>query len=228
MHPSPRRSAPTAGRTRRRHPAPRPRPARCSAIDARDATSTLLTTSTVGVSTSCSKPATNRSPRPIGPVASTTMHTTSTPPRVARARSLVRTPSGVRGLWRPGVSRKTIWCESVVRTPRTCVLVVCGRSETIATLLPTSRLTRVDFPTLGRPTTDTKPDRKTNGPGSPVTPEARRALGRRRRWVPADRRRRGGARCGPRRCGGPAPARCATRGSGTGRSPLRPGRDPAG
>ena len=50
-------------------------------------------------------------------------------------------------------------CRRVVRTPRTCVRVVCGRLDTIDTLRPTSWLTSVDFPTLGRPTTDTNPDR---------------------------------------------------------------------
>ena len=37
--------------------------------------------------------------------------------------------------------------------------MVCGRSETIATLVPTIRLTSVDFPTFGRPTSVTKPER---------------------------------------------------------------------
>ena len=37
--------------------------------------------------------------------------------------------------------------------------VVWGLSETIATFWPTSRLTSVDLPTLGRPTTVTKPAR---------------------------------------------------------------------
>ena len=46
---------------------------------------------------------------------------------------------------------------SVVRTPRTSVRVVCGRLETIETFEPTSLFTRVDLPTLGRPTTDTNP-----------------------------------------------------------------------
>src|ERR671937_3183693 len=36
-------------------------------------------------------------------------------------------------------------------------LVVCGLSETIATLPPQSALTSVDFPTFGRPATATKP-----------------------------------------------------------------------
>ena len=31
----------------------------------------------------------------------------------------------------PGVSRNTIWCSWVVRTPRTWVRVVCGRLDTI-------------------------------------------------------------------------------------------------
>src|SRR3954470_22707257 len=60
----------------------------------------------------------------------------------------------------PGVSTNTIWLAAVVRTPRIWFRVVCGRSETIETLRPTSRLTSVDFPTLGRPTTETKPERK--------------------------------------------------------------------
>src|ERR1041385_8215488 len=36
--------------------------------------------------------------------------------------------------------------------------VVCGLSETIATLPPASALTSVDLPTFGRPATATKPD----------------------------------------------------------------------
>jgi hypothetical protein len=35
--------------------------------------------------------------------------------------------------------------------------VVCGLSETIATLPPASALTSVDLPTFGRPATATKP-----------------------------------------------------------------------
>src|ERR1700732_222220 len=38
--------------------------------------------------------------------------------------------------------------------------VVCGFGETMATLRPTSVLTSVDFPALGRPTMATKPDLK--------------------------------------------------------------------
>ena len=41
--------------------------------------------------------------------------------------------------------------------PRTTVRVVCGLSEVITTLLPTSALVSVDLPALGRPTNDTNP-----------------------------------------------------------------------
>src|SRR5581483_11521786 len=37
------------------------------------------------------------------------------------------------------------------------VRVVCGLSDTIASLVPTSRLSSVDFPAFGRPTSETKP-----------------------------------------------------------------------
>ena len=39
------------------------------------------------------------------------------------------------------------------------VRVVWGLSEVMATLVPTMRFTSVDFPTLGRPTKVTKPER---------------------------------------------------------------------
>ena len=84
------------------------------------------------------------------------------------ARWFVRSPSSVRGLWMPGVSRSTIWLLSLVRTPRIWLRVVCGRSETIETFEPTSWFRSVDFPTLGRPTSVTKPLRKPGAP-SPVT-----------------------------------------------------------
>jgi len=84
---------------------------------------------------------------------------TSTSLKVASARLFVRSPSNVLGLWIPGVSRNTICVASSVRTPRTCVRVVCGRSETIDTLRPTSWFKSVDLPTLGRPTIETNPER---------------------------------------------------------------------
>ena len=64
------------------------------------------------------------------------------------------------GLWMPGVSKRTIWPSGRFKTARMRLRVVCGLSETIATFSPTSRLTSVDLPTLGRPTTATKPEWK--------------------------------------------------------------------
>src|SRR5207253_6425939 len=113
-----------------------------------------------GVSTWRASSATRRSPGPIGLVASIRTHTVSTSASAERATALVRSPRSVRGLCTPGVSRNTI-CESgVVRTPRMAARVVWGRSETMATFWPTSRLSSVDLPTLGRPTSVTNPERK--------------------------------------------------------------------
>jgi hypothetical protein len=42
--------------------------------------------------------------------------------------------------------------------PKIRCRVVCGLSETIATLPPQSAFTSVDLPTFGRPATVTKPD----------------------------------------------------------------------
>src|SRR3954447_25950605 len=125
-----------------------------------DAASTLLTTQKPDFGTPA---ATNRSPRPIGCVASTTNATTSTPPSASVAVSFKRSPSRVRGLWIPGVSTNTICTSGRVRTPRIWVRVVCGLSDTIDTLVPSMRLSRVDFPTLGRPTSEANPER-TSGP----------------------------------------------------------------
>jgi ABC-type enterochelin transport system substrate-binding protein len=44
-----------------------------------------------------------------------------------------------------------------LRTPRIGLRVVCGLGEVIETFSPTSRFTRVLFPTFGLPTTATKP-----------------------------------------------------------------------
>ena len=42
--------------------------------------------------------------------------------------------------------------------PRIARLVVCGLDEVIAIFSPTNALVRVDLPTLGLPTKETKPD----------------------------------------------------------------------
>src|SRR5256885_16989096 len=44
--------------------------------------------------------------------------------------------------------------------------VVCGLSDTIETLVPTSAFTSVDLPTFGLPTTATTPERRPRGPRS--------------------------------------------------------------
>ena len=66
--------------------------------------------------------------------------------------------SRVRGLWSPGVSMKTNWVSPLVSTPVMRVRVVWGLSETIATFSPIRALSRLDFPTLGRPTMATNAD----------------------------------------------------------------------
>src|SRR5262252_4444170 len=57
----------------------------------------------------------------------------------------------------PGVSTSAISASFRRATPSTRVRVVCGLSETIATFSPTSALTSVDLPALGRPTTAISP-----------------------------------------------------------------------
>ena len=92
-----------------------------------------------------------RSPGPTAPVASTMATTTSTSSSDEVADSFIRSPSAVRGLCRPGVSTNTTWASDRLSTPRTWDRVVLGRGEVMETLVPTMALTRVDFPTLGRP-----------------------------------------------------------------------------
>ena len=91
-------------------------------------------------------------------------------------RSFSRSPSAVRGRCRPGVSTKTTWASGRCRTPRTWDRVVLGRGEVIETLVPTMGLTSVDLPTLGRPTTVAKPERKARHAVRPRRAPGRRAL----------------------------------------------------
>ena len=58
----------------------------------------------------------------------------------------------------------------VWRTPRMRWRVVLGRADVIDTLVPTIRLTSVDLPTLGRPTTATKPERTAQPPLREASP----------------------------------------------------------
>ena len=84
---------------------------------------------------------------------------TSTSAQVVRTTSLSRSPSSVRGLWRPGVSTRISWASGRCTMPRTVCRVVCGRLEVIATFWPTRAFVRVDLPALGRPTKQAKPAR---------------------------------------------------------------------
>src|SRR5215203_4548176 len=63
-------------------------------------------------------------------------------------------------------------------------LVVCGLSETMAILVPTSRLSSVDLPAFGRPTRETKPDFiiRLQAPGSSL-----QATSGPRLWLQPDR-----------------------------------------
>jgi hypothetical protein len=58
------------------------------------------------------------------------------------------------------VSTKTICASRELRIPVIRLRVVCGRGETIASFSPTSRFRSVDLPAFGRPTRETKPERK--------------------------------------------------------------------
>ena len=57
------------------------------------------------------------------------------------------------------LSTNTIWLSSMFLTARMRVRVVWGLSDTIATFVPTMRLSSVDLPAFGRPTRDAKPAR---------------------------------------------------------------------
>ncbi len=81
-----------------------------------------------------------------------------------------RRPSSVFGLWMPGVSMKTIWLPGPFQTPWIWLRVVWGRSETIETFVPTSWLSRVDFPTFGRPTRVAMPEWNAHVAGGGLRP----------------------------------------------------------
>ena len=92
-----------------------------------------------------------------GRVASTIQHRRSTSAIAASAAATMRRFSSERGPWRPGVSTSTAWRPGTVTTPITRVRVVCGLGLTAAIDTPTSWLSRVLFPALGRPTSATVP-----------------------------------------------------------------------
>src|SRR5579863_7029342 len=74
-------------------------------------------------------------------------------------RRAIRSVSASSGRCTPGRSTSTSCQSGPVATPRIARLVVCGRSEVIATFVPTIAFVNVDLPTFGRPATATKPAR---------------------------------------------------------------------
>jgi hypothetical protein len=85
----------------------------------------------------------------------------------------------------PGVSTNSSCACGPVATPTTRWRVVCGRLVTMLTLRPTSALTSVDLPTLGRPTTATKPQRNLAHSSSCASIDAAAACSAARRLLPA-------------------------------------------
>src|SRR5262245_65146461 len=69
----------------------------------------------------------------------------------------MRSVSASRGRWKPGMSASTSWESAPFAMPKMRLRVVCGLSDTMATLAPQRAFTSVDLPTFGRPATATKP-----------------------------------------------------------------------
>ena len=83
-----------------------------------------------------------------------TSATTSASRAAPTAASTIRTFMRCIGRCTPGVSRNRICPSGRFFAPRMRVRVVCGLSETMARCAPTSRLSSVDLPALGRPRSD--------------------------------------------------------------------------
>ncbi len=108
------------------------------------------------------KPA-NNSPNKLSSAVGGTL-----PSRIKRARSasskarraswFMNSPSLCWGICRPGVSINISWASGRVRIPSCCRRVVWGLGETAATVCLSTRFSRVDLPTLGRPITAINPD----------------------------------------------------------------------
>src|SRR3990170_755738 len=115
---------------------------------------------------------------------SSTKRTASPSPSATSTVRCIRSVSRSRGRWKPGRSTRTSWYDSPgavspFAIPRMRRRVVCGLSDTIATLPPQSAFTSVDLPTFGRPATATKPlFNATPPPGWGVHPHSPRTLAR--------------------------------------------------
>src|SRR5438552_13527857 len=95
--------------------------------------------------------------------ASTSSSTRSASAAPCQAARTIERSSRRRGWKMPGVSTNTSWAAPWIAMPSTRLLVVCTLGETIETLAPTRRLTSVDLPALGAPSTATKPKRRAAG-----------------------------------------------------------------
>src|ERR1700694_779278 len=96
----------------------------------------------------------------------------------------------------PGVSTKTTCALARFNTPSMEVRVVCGFSDTMASLPPTMAFKNVDFPAFGRPRMETKPERNSEV-GALIDDSATASLAglSRREPVLLLTRRRPGLRC---------------------------------
>src|SRR5881392_4173683 len=112
---------------------------------------------TTGTPRENTREAMKRSPAPIRSRAESANRIASTSSNDASTVRCMCSVRASRGRWNPGRSTSTSWWSSPFAIPKIRRRVVCGLSETIATLPPASAFTSVDLPTLGRPATATNP-----------------------------------------------------------------------
>src|SRR5665213_176232 len=105
----------------------------------------------------------------VGSAASTTSKMASASCAPLQAAPTMARSRRRRGRKIPGVSTKTIWVSPRITMPRTFIRVVWTLGLTMATLVPTRALTRVDLPALGAPITAAKPQRLISALPGPAT-----------------------------------------------------------
>src|SRR5882672_6894048 len=121
--------------------------------------SILFSSNSAGLPDCLTRSSTKRSPLPVAAEASRMRQTRSTPSNASWTAVIMRRLSSYPGLCTPGVSTRTICPSGRVTIPRILKRVVWGLLETAAIFSPTSRLSRVDLPALGRPIKATWPAR---------------------------------------------------------------------
>ena len=89
--------------------------------------------------------------------ASTSSNVRSASRTPVHAAATIARSSRRRGVKMPGVSTSSTWLAPRIMIPRTRNRVVCAFGVTIDSFAPASRLTSVDLPAFGAPTTATKP-----------------------------------------------------------------------